>query len=308
MAQSKNWCYTLNNPTLLEKESIKGIFELNDECIAYHVLQLEEGEEGTPHLQGYIQFKKRVRMNQAKELLSPRVHLEKANGSAQQNRTYCTKEPRLEGPWEYGVLTTQGKRNDIVRFKDAMKENIMPESDILENFPEILAKFPRFVATTRRILTEAQIADTPLIPRPGWQTELRQYLDDRPHRRQVLWYFDSVGGSGKSYFSRYLRIGGRRAFVITGGKYADIYHAYDRQQCVIFDWPRSQEDTFPYAVVETFKNGYFLSTKYESTPVFFDVPHVIVFANFYPDKSKLSADRWNIHIIDNTLLTSNREI
>jgi len=305
MSQSKNWVYTLNNPTLLEKESIKGIHALNEECIAYHVLQLEEGAEGTPHLQGYLQFSKRMRMNQVKELLSPRVHIERAKGNAEQNHKYCTKEPRLEGPWEYGILTTQGKRNDILRFKEAMKETMMNESDILENFPEILAKYPRFVNTTRRILTEATITDLTLVPKPGWQSLLVERLDAGPDQRKVHWYFDAVGGTGKSYFSRHFRFGGRRPFVITGGKYADIYHAYDRQAVVIFDWPRSQEDTFPYAVVETFKNGYFLSTKYESTPIYFNTPHVIVFANFYPDKSKLSLDRWDIHIINDNPLNPN---
>lgn len=43
MSQAKIWSYTLNNPTLLEKESIKGIYELHPECIAFHVVQLEAG-------------------------------------------------------------------------------------------------------------------------------------------------------------------------------------------------------------------------------------------------------------------------
>ena len=37
-----------------------------------------------------------------------------------------------------------------------------------------------------------------------------------------------------------------------------------------------------------------MCSKYESKPVIRNSPHVIVFANFEPDKSALSEDRWLI--------------
>lgn len=69
-------------------------------------------------------------------------------------------------------------------------------------------------------------------------------------------------------FAIHLRLGGGLPFVVTGGKYNDIYHAYDQQSVVFFDWPRSQEEAFPYSVVETFKNGYFLSTIADNNGLF----------------------------------------
>ena len=39
-----------------------------------------------------------------------------------------------------------------------------------------------------------------------------------------------------------------------------------------------------------------------SKRVKFSIPHVIVFSNFYPDKTKLSIDRWDIHKINETPL------
>jgi len=274
----------------------------DEPLVSYIVFQLEEGEStGTPHYQGYIQFSSRRRLSQVKAVLGPRANIRRADGTAEQNKTYCTKLPsRTEGPWEFGEMTCKGKRNDIMAFVEAMKETPLTDVEILENHPMILAKYPRFVSTTRRLTAESRITDPPLAARPGWQESLLRQLTAIPDPRKVMWYYDEVGGAGKSLFSRRFRcLNGERAYVVTGGKHADIQYGYTRQSVVFFDWPRSGEEAFPYGVVEAFKNGYFLNTKYESTPVYFNSPHVIVFANFEPDKSKLSNDRWDIHNIRN---------
>jgi len=120
-------------------------------------------------------------------------------------------------------------------------------------------------------------------------------LSTTPMRRKVKWYFDANGNVGKSHFCRtYRDRNGQRPYVVTGGKHADIIYAYDYQRVVFFDFPRSMEERVPYEVLEAFKNGYFLSTKYEVRTVRFSVPHVVIFANFLPDTTKLSADRWDI--------------
>ena len=36
------------------------------------------------------------------------------------------------------------------------------------------------------------------------------------------------------------------------------------------------------------------SPKYESTSKLYNIPHVLVFANWMPDMSRLSIDRWDI--------------
>lgn len=286
----KNWCFTINNPTEEDKTRLHGLRDNND--IKFVVFQLESGDNGTPHYQGYLQLDKKKRLAQVKLYIGDRAHLEVARGSPDDNITYCTKQPRLDGPWTYGESTNPGKRNDIAEFQKAMKARVMTESEIIENYPEILAKYPRFVKTLKDHYAEASITTPTFTPRPGWQSQLHTNLLAHADPRKITWYVDPVGGAGKSTFAR--EWNGKESFIITGGRHQDIYYAYNRQPVVFFDLARVAREKVPYEVMENFKNGGFLSTKYESRWIKFDVPHVVVFANFRPEEHNLSADRWNI--------------
>jgi len=145
------------------------------------------------------------------------------------------------------------------------------------------------------LIESSKIVSEELIPRDGWQTRLKEELDAPVDNRKIIWYYDATGNSGKSYFATKYRC--KTAYLVTGGKNADIFYAYNYEEVVFFDLPRAKQEYVPYDVMESFKNGYFLSTKYECKPVRFNVPHVVVLCNFYPDTSKLSMDRWDIREI-----------
>ena len=51
-----------------------------------------------------------------------------------------------------------------------------------------------------------------------------------------------------------------------------------------------QLNTFNYEALESLKNGAMFSPKYESKSKVYDMPHVIVFANWQPDRIGLSID------------------
>lgn len=107
MNKFRGWCFTLNNPVingpLLQQKISIG-------C-DYGVFQREVGTLGTEHYQGYIYFKSARAMPRR---LIPLAHWSAARGSAAQNRVYCTKEPRLAGPWEHGTCPMQGERSDLI--------------------------------------------------------------------------------------------------------------------------------------------------------------------------------------------------
>ena len=84
------------------------------------------------------------------------------------------------------------------------------------------------------------------------------------------------------------------AFVVTNGRTSDIALAYEDNPIVVFDFSRTQEERVNYNVIECFCNGRIFSSKYESQVRRFKRPQILCLSNFYPDKSKLSDDRWQI--------------
>jgi len=107
MSQSKRWTFTLNNYTPLEYESITSV-----EC-KYLIVGKEVGEQGTPHLQGYVVFPSNQRMRAVKSKLGSRCHLEIARGDSEENKVYCSKENNFfeKGDCPVSNGGTREKRN-----------------------------------------------------------------------------------------------------------------------------------------------------------------------------------------------------
>lgn len=100
LSPSIHWCFTLNLPTEEELGSIGSRF--TEPCVAGFVYQLEEGEEKTPHLQGYVKFTKKCRP--LKWMGLKRMHWEAAR-SPKHSILYCQKEEgRLADPVVGGCI------------------------------------------------------------------------------------------------------------------------------------------------------------------------------------------------------------
>jgi len=83
----KMWCFTLNNYNENDIEKIVLVFK--GVCKLF-IIGKEVGESGTPHLQGYCEFIKRIRPLSLK--LTEKIHWEKCKGNREQNVDYCSKE------------------------------------------------------------------------------------------------------------------------------------------------------------------------------------------------------------------------
>ena len=89
---AKRWGFTLNNYTDDELVLINTRFKA---LADYATVGKEIGEQGTPHLQGYVEFKKKIRPRTAVGI--PRIHWgdkdgKPARGSREDNSNYCSKE------------------------------------------------------------------------------------------------------------------------------------------------------------------------------------------------------------------------
>jgi len=92
-SMSKYWCFTINNTHDLD--DLDGIKRWT-----YCIVGRETGDQGTPHLQGFIVYFARTRFQQVKKQL-PRAHIEKMMGTPKQASEYCKKEGDFE---EFGTL------------------------------------------------------------------------------------------------------------------------------------------------------------------------------------------------------------
>lgn len=140
----KNWCFTWNNPDL----SGESLLELLTSKSSYCVFQKEQGDEGTIHYQGFVQFTSKQRLSSLKKILVS-AHWERCKGSAEENREYCTKlSSRVDGPWSSGRITVKGQRRDIEEFRDAVLEG-SSDFSLVMSFPSQVAHFPKFIEFVR---------------------------------------------------------------------------------------------------------------------------------------------------------------
>lgn len=89
--RSRAWCFTLNN--FVEH----GWSNWRDRLsrlpnVKYLVCEEEVGNEGTPHLQGYVNFLNARTFDSMKKFFDNFAHIEVARGDAFDNKKYCTKD------------------------------------------------------------------------------------------------------------------------------------------------------------------------------------------------------------------------
>jgi len=272
--------------------------------IKYFVYQLEEAT--TPHMQGYFIIKGRKSMSQVKRLLPGCMigcHLEPRKGTHAQAKKYCTKnETRKAGPWEAGVEPKQGSRSDL---SEGLRLTLQGATfqEIHDTIGVSAIRYKRHLREAAdEILREENLKKMKLEFHEAvlreWQKKLWDKLTETPDPRKIMWYTDIEGNQGKTWFSKYL-ITNSSAVVYGNGKSADIKYAYNGERVVIFDLCRSCEERVNYEILESIKNGVFFSAKYTSCSKIYPIPHVIVFSNFGPDRTKLSSDRWDVNNLIN---------
>lgn len=297
-SQSCRWCFTLNNPTENDRRMLQQYWDSDD--LKYLIYGKETGESGTPHLQGYLVLKSRIRFRTLKRLLGGRVHLELARGTHLQASDYCKKDGEF---CEFGILPSdsEGNRRSFEYFVEWAKEfyedtGIAPgERAIAQRFPGLFVRYPRsLLSLVEHNLPLPSFETGNLLP---WQQELWNYLDNDPDDRTIRFIVDEEGGKGKSWFARYLYTKKQHDVqLLSVGKRDDIAHAIDAtKKFFVFNVPRGGMEFLQYTILEQLKDRVVFSPKYASrTKMLGAIPHVVVMCNEQPDLTKMTADRYDI--------------
>lgn len=303
--QGKRWCFTLNNPTNVEKGTIADFFRNGtlpeNGQVVYAVVGREVGESGTPHLQGFIIFSTNQRLTPLRGYLGNRAHLELARGTSVQARDYCKKDGDYD---EYGTFPmAQGRRSDLDELiqwaDDFAAENGRPADspDVAKSHPKALIKYPRFTRTMR---LRCQRALFDPVQFNEWQRELEEKLNSEPDDRIIDFIVDPEGGKGKTTFCRqFLQNNPDKTQILSIGKASDLAHAIATHNSVfLFNIPRGKMEFISYDLLEQLKDRVIFSGKYNShTKILRNKCHIVVFSNEAPDVEKLSPGRMNIRII-----------
>lgn len=217
--KSNRWIFVFNNPGNYEP-----VFD--PEHMAYMVYQMECGEQGTMHWQGYVRFGSRKRLAEVTRFFERGVHLEVARGDEAQCKAYCTKEEtRVLAGKEQGIFDEkqgrQGRRVDLELVAERCKQGASLK-DIATEFPVEYMKFHAGIAAVHSLTA----------PKPPVIREVKV---------QVWW---GPTGVGKSYRAATLHSSafhvnpGRDAFGSYRGETTIVFEEFDSERWDIFSMNR----------------------------------------------------------------------
>ena len=312
------WAFTLNDYTPEEEQKLVGA--LTPQTAVYAIVARKRAPTtGTPHLQGFVHLRRHQRFDAVKKLLdTPRVHLEPARGTDQENRDYCRKDGDVV--LEVGKTWSRGESIDSYRRAREVVERVA--SGTCETVAAACREDPldwQAVARHRPAVTwwlseerrepgerilRQQYEGAVLRP---WQEEVVRELEKGADDRIVLWVMDYRGNRGKTWLTGYLeaRWGQRGVCVVSPCcKPWDVaYLLPDGEQLrlVLYDVPHTEGPQLMAehaGLLEQLKAGRVLSTKYEPRRKLYPQPlHVLVLANGAPEALQLSYDRLDLREI-----------
>lgn len=141
----RNWCFTWNNP---DTERPKW----EPQHMRYLIYQLEVGDNGTQHWQGYVELTRKCRLGRVKLLLGNNtIHVEPRRGTRIEARDYCKKDDtRVDGPYEHGEWVGDGERTDLAKLFDGVRAG-KSDLTLFEEQPEGYARHYRAIHHIRSL-------------------------------------------------------------------------------------------------------------------------------------------------------------
>lgn len=247
--QYRNICFTVNNYTDDQIKALDGLAKQaqTGDLVRYIVWGLEQGEEGTPHIQGYIEFMKKMVGTKFQKLLGTKCHLEPRKGKAAEAAGYCKKgsgDKPKEGwqvyfntphkTWqgeEAGLISDQGKRADLDEIQERIKGGVSVK-ELRQEDPYLYHEYGR---------TMDKLEDDYLSGR------------EREEMTKGVWYFGKTG-VGKTH--KAIQLGKEAGYYMWAddGGWQDCYEGQhtvilnDFRGKVAYNELLQMVDKFPYSV------------------------------------------------------------
>lgn len=205
---ARRWCFTLNNYT--PEEELK-FWELGENIIdsdwaEYLIYGRERGEQGTPHLQGFLVAKHQIRWTTMNQRIFGdseygRVHWEVARSTPKNCINYCKKDGDFQ---EFGGMTMK-PHNQWEIIKEMINDGATADR-IRDRFPQTWAAY--------RGSIDAWINE-------GRQSRLEQFDGELKDKNMWIWGRAGVGKSRKA------REEGERHYNKQANKWWDGYSGED---------------------------------------------------------------------------------
>lgn len=287
VSPSKSWCFTLNNFTKSDIDYILSVIIPFGEVM----FENEVGDEGTPHIQGFVHFNNKKRplevfkmenLHTAEE--SPTnekgwMNFLKAGGTETDSWYYCTEDYRRKIP---GCQVYSSNYPTFRKWlKAVMKVNLL----------------------TKRIATCKYPYDK-LLKHQKDVVDL--VLNTEPDDRSIHVWWSKKYSTGKTQTLRYLLVNHPELIVqIPSGKASDILNRIietdmDYVKAVMLNLTAEESEDYPISALESIKDACIACGKYKGGAKIFDYVHVIIFANRAPHPNVfevIDKNRWIINEI-----------
>jgi len=245
--RSRAWCFTVHWNDRRERYDKRPHWK--PETMKYIIVGKEVAPEtGAKHLQCYVYYKEQVSFASLHEKYR-KVHFERANGSAKQNKIYCSKEGDFK---EHGKLPQQGKRNDITdAYEDIAKGKTWRQ--MVAQHHVVMVKYRRGLQWVKDLH----------MPKRNWKMEVLIYYGDP--------------GCGKTRLA--YEAHEEDVFFKSKGKWWDHYTG--QETVIIDDFDPTQDDwKFNYWLTLTDRYPMFIERKGGSTQ--FCSKRIIITSNYAP--------------------------
>lgn len=244
MSRHRSWCITINHFTQSDWFSIKYLFKK----AKYAICAEEIGEQGTPHLQAYINLETPLSLAVLKKSL-PRAHLIVASGNDEQNKNYCSKDGH--NIYEVGEPSEgQGSRTDIKLLTQLIRDGKITMEDCMFDYPELYVRYSR-----------------------SFEKMFNAVMKPRENPPQVFWRW-GLAGTGKTRYciekhpSHYIKDG------------TSWWDNYTQQEAIIID---DFDNNIPYRTLLRIIDRYSCQGQVKGSYVQINSPYIYITCEYPPE-------------------------